>query len=169
MQNTRKNKAGQVAAIKTNLVAAGGQMTQDFGFQRVAGEVLASLFLTDGPASLDDIGAELRRSKAAVSLAATQLERLGLIQRVRMPGDRKRYYRSADDLTAALRHGIIKYARTRITALEADLRAAQSALAQQPKNPDARFLDGRVARLLDLNRQGERLLNNPLIKLFSKI
>ena len=157
------------AAVKQRLVASGGRLAQEFGFNRVAGEVLASLYLTEGEASLDELEAELGLSKAAVSLAAAQLERLGLVVRVRKPGDRKRYYRSADDVGSALRHGILKFARAKMAVLDADLEQAAEALADARKDEPEEFLAGRVARLRDLNRRAERLLDNPLVKLFSKL
>lgn len=157
------------AAVKSRLVASGGRLAQEFGFNRVAGEVLASLYLTEEEASLDALEGELGLSKAAVSLAAAQLERMGLIHRVRKPGDRKRYYRSADDIASALRHGILKFARARMSVLETDLKQAGEALAGVKKEPGAKFLAARVARLHQLNRRAGKLLDNPLIKLFSKL
>ena len=157
------------AAVKSRLVASGGRLAQEFGFNRVAGEVLASLYLTEGEASLDALEKELHLSKAAVSLAAAQLERMGLIQRVRKAGDRKRYYRSADDIGSALRHGILKFARSKMSALETDLKLADESLAGLKKDGPAKFLAGRVARLHQLNQRAGRLLDNPLVKLFSKL
>ena len=155
--------------IKSRLVASGGRLAQEFGFNRVAGEVLACLYLTPGEASLDALEGELHLSKAAVSLAAAQLERLGLIHRVRKPGDRKRYYRSADDVGSALRHGILKFARARMAVLATELDHADEALAGLNKEAGAQFLALRVARMRQLNRRAGRLLDNPLVKLFSKL
>lgn len=160
--------AEEAAAVKARLVAAGGRLAQEFGFNRVAGEVLACLYLTDGEASMDRIEAELGLSKAAVSLAAAQLERLGLVHRVRKPGDRRRYYRSADDVGSALRHGILKFARAKMAALETDLERADGALAGLKKQPEARFLASRVGRMRELNRKAERLLDHPVLKLVAK-
>ena len=157
------------AAVKLRLVASGGRLAQEFGFNRVAGEVLASLYLTEGEASLDALEKELRLSKAAVSLAAAQLERLGLVARARKAGDRKRYYRSADDVASALRHGILKFARARMAVLETDLAEAEEALEGLPREAGTKFLAGRVARMRQLNRRAEKLLDNPLVKLFSKL
>lgn len=144
-------------------------MAQDFGFNRVAGQVLACLYMTDGAASLDVLEGELQLSKAAVSLACTQLERLGLIHRVRRAGDRKRYYRSADDIGSALRHGILTLMRSKMVVLETDLRQAASSLSGMPDDVGADFLAGRVARMQDLDRRLGRLLDNPLLKLLSKL
>ena len=159
----------EAAATRSRLVASGGRLAQEFGFNRVAGEVLACLYLTDGAASLDALENELHLSKAAVSLAAAQLERLGLVHRVRKAGDRKRYYRSADDIGSALRHGILKLARSKMAVLETDLGQADAALAGLKKEAGTRFLAARVARLHHLNQRAGRLLDNPLLKLFSKL
>jgi len=70
---------------------------------------------------------------------------MGLIHRVRKAGDRKRYYRSADDIGSALRHGILKFARSKMSALETDLKLADESLAQLKKDAGAKFLAGRVA------------------------
>ena len=161
--------AAETAAIRSRLVASGGRLAQAFGFPRVAGEVLACLYLTPGAASLDALEAELQLSTAAVSLAAAPLERLGLVRRVRKPGDRKRYYRSADDLGSALRHGFLNVARARMGLLEADLKEAGAALAGLKKNAPAKFLAGRVARVRDLNRRAGRLLDNPVLQLLSNL
>ena len=157
------------AAVKARLVASGGRLAQEFGFNRVAGEALACLYLTEEEASLDELERELQLSKAAVSLAAAQLERLGLIHRVRKAGDRKRYYRSADDIGSALRHGILKFARAKMSVLETDLKQADESLSGLKKEAGTKFLAGRVARLRQLNQRAGRLLDNPLVKLFSKL
>ena len=159
----------EAATVKARLVASGGRLAQEFGFNRVAGEALACLYLTAGEASLDELETELGLSKAAVSLAAAQLERLGLIHRVRKPGDRKRYYQSADDIGSALRHGILKFARSKMALLETDLKQADETLSRREKDPEAKFLAARVARLHQLNVRAGRLLDSPLAKLFAKL
>jgi DNA-binding transcriptional regulator GbsR (MarR family) len=168
MQSSTKNEADG-SAVRARLVASGGRLAQEFGFNRVAGGVLACLYLTPGEASLDALEQELGLSKAAVSLAAAQLERLGLIHRVRKAGDRKRYYQSADDIGSALRHGILAFARSKMAVLETDLGRAEEALAGLKKEEGTRFLASRVARMRELNRRAGRLLDNPLVKLFSKL
>ena len=161
--------ATESAAVKTRLVAAGGRLAQEFGFNRVAGETLACLYLTPGEASLDALEKQLHLSKAAVSLAAAQLERMGLVHRVRKAGDRKRYYRSAEDIGSALRQGILTFARAKMAVLETDLGRAEEALEELAPDEKSRFLESRVARMRELNRRIGKLLDNPLVKLFSKL
>jgi hypothetical protein len=37
-----------------------------------------------------------------------------------------------------------------------------------PRDRETRFLASRVARMLELQRRAQRLLNNPLIKIFAR-
>lgn len=165
----RKTAITPVQALKTRLIEAGGRFAQDFGFNRVAGRVLACLYLTDGAACLDAVEADLHLSKAAVSQACTQLESLGLIHRVRHAGDRKRYYRTADDLGSALRNGLLTFARAKMAALDVQLRQANVDLETFGKESDAVFLAARVARMRELHRRTDRMLENPLLRLFAKL
>ncbi len=158
-----------VQAVRARLIEAGGRLAQDFGFNRVAGKVLACLYLTDGAASLDAVESDLHLSKAAVSLACTQLERMGLIHRVRHVGDRKRYYRSADDIGSALRNGILTFARSKMAVMETQLQQADVALEGLGKESSVLFLAARVARMRELNRRTGRLLESPLLRLFAKL
>ncbi|NLG34613.1 MAG: MarR family transcriptional regulator [Lentisphaerae bacterium] len=157
-------------SVRTELVKHAGRIAQDVGFSRLAGELMMQLYLTPGHASLDDLAEARELSKAAVSTACTQLESLGLIVRVRLPADRRGYYRSADDIGSALRHGILKFARTKMTLLEADLKQADETLAGRKKeDPATKFLAGRIVRLRELNRRAARLLDHPLASWFTKL
>jgi hypothetical protein len=55
-----------------------------------------------------------------------------------------------------------------MAVLETELGRADESLAGLKKDPETKFLVSRVKRLQDLNRQANRLLDNPLVKLFSK-
>ncbi len=92
--------------VRTRLVEVAGRTTQDLGMGRIIGQVLGDIYMTAGDSSLDDIGRNLGLSKAAVSIAARQLESLGLLQRIWKKSDRRNYYRVVDHLGVALRRGI---------------------------------------------------------------
>lgn len=149
--------------MTAGLVDAGGRFAQDFGFSRIAGQVLMHLYLTDGDASLDDIEKTLGLSKAAVSMACTQLESLGLIVRVRMPGDRKRYYRSAENLYKALTVGIAGFVRIEVLKLDAELQRASADL----EGTETTFLRKRIERLSKLSGRMGNALGSPIMKLIA--
>ena len=92
---------------KQCLIRAAGWTTQDIGLGRILGEVMSVVYLTEKPSSLDDIGANLGLSKAAVSIATRQLDKLSLLERVKNPGDRKTYYHTTEHFAASLQHGIL--------------------------------------------------------------
>ena len=103
-------------------------MSQEFGLGRIVGQVLISLYLTDGEASLDQLEQELGLSKAAVSTAARQLETLGFVVRVWKQGDRKSYYRTVDTIGAALSQGLLAMVRRRVQSAGMELDAALDTL-----------------------------------------
>ncbi|MEK9501877.1 GbsR/MarR family transcriptional regulator [Gaopeijia maritima] len=80
------------------LVEAIGRKFETDGYPRTAGRMVGFLLLSEHPYSLDELADELKVSKGSVSGNARMLDRLGVLQRVTRPGDRRDYYRLADDL-----------------------------------------------------------------------
>jgi DNA-binding transcriptional regulator GbsR (MarR family) len=66
------------------------------GLPRIAGRIFALALISNEARSLDEIAETLGVSKASVSNDTRLLERLGFIERVSRPGDRKDYYQSSD-------------------------------------------------------------------------
>lgn len=71
------------------------------GFPHIGGRIFALLLVSDGDLCLDEIAALLDASKGSISSDARRLEQRGLLECVRKPGDRKDYYRVAEDLFAS--------------------------------------------------------------------
>ncbi len=68
------------------------------GLPRVAGRLFGLLLVSAEPRSLDDLADLLGVSKASVSVNVRLLEHRAVVERVSMPGDRRDYYRIADDI-----------------------------------------------------------------------
>ncbi|NLF87109.1 MAG: MarR family transcriptional regulator [Lentisphaerae bacterium] len=150
---------------RETLIEAGGRLAQDFGFSRTAGQVLMSLYLNEGPAPLEEIEEALGLSKAAVSMACTRLEALGLIARVRNRGDRRRFYRSADNLYQAVSVGIAGFVNAELTKLDHEVAAARTTLAAA--GADDRFLRARIERLGKLSGRMTSVLSSPAVRLLA--
>ena len=163
-----KEKNATAGEVRARLVELGGRTAQDLGIGRILGQMLVYLYLRDGECSLDEIGADLGLSKAAVSVAARQLEGLGLIRRIWKQGDRRSYYRTADDIGTALRQGLLALVRRKIDTLGAELDQAHALLAGANGDPDLRFLAGRVKRAKVLRDRAAGLLNSRLLGMFMK-
>ena len=128
--------------------------------------VFGIIYFSPSPISLDDICARLKLSKAAVSIAARQLENLGIIQRQWQGGDRKAYYETAHHFGVALRDGLINMLRQKIKLAGSEIDAAMQAINQvknKSKDPDITFLIKRLQRAIKLRDKMNWLLNNPLI------
>ncbi|MCA9839694.1 MAG: MarR family transcriptional regulator [Trueperaceae bacterium] len=72
-----------------------GMALEGFGLPRMAGRVFGALLVAD-PAeqTAEDLAATLQASRGGISGATTLLETMGLIDRIRKPGDRKDYFRN---------------------------------------------------------------------------
>jgi DNA-binding transcriptional regulator GbsR (MarR family) len=167
---TSKNTVAEEA--RRRLVEAGGRTSQDLGLGRIVGQILLYLFLQEHECSLDSIGAELGLSKAAVSIAIRQLESLGLVRRVWKKGDRKNYYRSADNIAAALQQGLLAFLRQKMQAAATELDHVNDLLetvSRQPQaNGDLKFLYSRVKRAKQLRDRASSVLESPIVKFFMK-
>jgi len=70
-----------------------GLVAEEQGISRIGGRMLGYLLLQKEQKSLEQIAEDLQVSKASVSLNARCLERLGVVEKVSSPGDRRDYYR----------------------------------------------------------------------------
>lgn len=167
------NRADVITQARTRLVETGGRTSQDLGLGRIVGQVLVYLYLQPGECSLDVLEAELGLSKASVSVAARQLEQLGLVRRVWMKGERKKYYRSADNIASALQQGLLSIVHQKIqqfgSELDGTLELLGSAEIEPDELPDLTFLRQRVGRAKKLQKRLGSILGNPLVRLLSKI
>ena len=169
-----KNKTNDmVKNVRTRLVEVGGKTSQDLGLGRIIGQILIYLYLKDGECSLDIIGNDLGLSKAAVSIAARQLENLGLLRRVWKKGDRKRYYRTADDIATALQQGLLSFVSQKIRIMAAELDATTAMLKKadnvKKQNHEFDFINSRLKRAKLLHDRAVKVINSPILKFFTNI
>ena len=73
-------------------------LLENDGFPRVAGRWCGLLLIAPDPLSLDDLADHLGVTKASISVNARMLEQKGVVERIGMTGDRRDYYRIAEDV-----------------------------------------------------------------------
>lgn len=161
----KKRTTHDAHLVRMRLVEAGGQTAQDLGLSRIQGQTLVYLYLWDGECSLDQIERDLGLSKAAVSIAARQLETLGFLRRVWVKGDRRHYYRTADNLAQALREGLAGLLRRKMDQTAHVLNETFQAMHREngPADPDWDFLQSRIKRAKNLSDRAGKLLNSRLL------
>jgi DNA-binding transcriptional regulator GbsR (MarR family) len=141
------------SARKALLEGVGAEIAASFpGITRLGGQVVAALYLSDGPRSMDELSAELGRSKSNIFANLRGLEAAGIIERRRVAGARH------DSYTL---HG--KYPDVVIGAYISRLRRVvhdKQALCQRALSllGDARGADADAlhARLSELSRKYDR-------------
>jgi len=160
-----------ITIARNRLVETGGRTSQDLGLGRIVGQVLVYLYLQPAECSLDALEQELGLSKASVSVAARQLEALGLVSRVWVKGERKKYYRSAENIASALQKGLLSIVRQKVEffgeELDSSMGLLESASGQVETN-DLEFLKQRVSRASKLQKRLDNVLGNPIVRLLTK-
>lgn len=80
-----------------------GDMIHEHGLPHMAGRVVGALMVSESPhRSLDELAEDLRSSRGSISMATQLLLRVGVIERVSVPGERRHYYRIRSDVWASL-------------------------------------------------------------------
>ena len=160
-----------IQEARTRLVEVGARAAQDLGVGRMVGQILVYLYLAEDARSLDAIVDDLQVSKASASIAARQLESLGLVHRVWLGGDRRSYYRTAENIRAALQQGLLAVVKRRVESVgseldsvHADLRAALGAGGRN--DHDAQFLFKRVERAKELRDRLSSLFRSRILQKF---
>lgn len=154
----------RVEEARQRLVELGGRSAQDLGLGRIPGQLLVYLYLQDAECSLDEIEEALGLSKAAVSTAARQLETLGLIHQVWKRGDRRNYYRTADNMGAALQQGLLSLIRRKLDAAQTEMdqvaEVIGEGLRQAQPEPGLEFLGKRLQRARTLRDRLARVVGS---------
>jgi biotin operon repressor len=113
---------GGLSAAMLEAIESMGRYFEQYGLARIGGRLVGLLTLTDQPLTLDAMAAALGVSRASVSTNIRLLVAYGLAELVSFPGDRRDYYRFAEN---AWERGII----VNIEGTEALRRIAERGLA----------------------------------------
>ena len=84
-------------------IEAAADMMNDHGMPQMGGRVIGALLVCVPPQlTLDELAEDLQASKGSISMATQMLVRLGFIERINLPGERKRHYRVRTNFWEAL-------------------------------------------------------------------
>ena len=161
-----------ITEVRMRLVETGGSTSQDLGAGRIVGQVMVYLYLQKDEQSLDTIGEALGLSKASISIAVRQLEQLGLVRRVWIKGDRKKYYRSADNIGSGLQQGLLSFLRKKVVLFGQELDSAihllEETISESNANAEVQFLRQRMNRAKKLQVILNKILGNPLVSFLAR-
>lgn len=93
--------------LRAFVESIGGYFSQ-YGLSAIAGRLMGLVMLTDHPLSLDDMSESLGVSRASVSTNIRMIKAIGFVEQIKLPNDRRDYYRiSADPWGASLRANVV--------------------------------------------------------------
>ena len=162
-----QNNNLQIARMR--LIETGGRTSQDLGLGRIVGQILVYLYLQPEACPLNELEQDLGLSKASISVAARQLEQLGLVQQVWVKGERKKYYRSAENVGQALQQGLLSIVRQKVNDFGDQLEFTQHLVEGNDveNSAESDFLKRRIERASKLQKRLNGILGNPLVRLLT--
>ena len=93
----------QLIEAQDRFIASWGRMGSVWGISRTMAEVHALLYITGTPMCTDEIMDRLRVSRGNVSMSVRSLLDWAVIEKVRLPEDRKEYFQAEQDVWSMLR------------------------------------------------------------------
>ncbi len=141
----------QLLEAEDRFIASWGRMGSVWGISRTMAEVHALLYITGVPMCTDEVMERLGVSRGNVSMSVRALLEWSVIEKVRVPGDRKEYYQAEQDvwsmLRAIARERIKREVDPMLDALDEIAELAPQASKHSPD--DVRALQDRVEAVRD--------------------
>ena len=96
-----------IKKAKENFIQGISRITHFWGFPKAMGAIFGAVYLSPVPITLDEIATQVGVSKGAVSTNIRNLERLGIVHKKIILGDRKDFYTAETDFWKIVK-GILK-------------------------------------------------------------
>ena len=80
-----------------------GDLMDEHGLPHMAGRIIGALLICpEAHMSMDELVGKLSASKGSISMSTQLLVRIGIVDRISLPGHRKRFYRIRENLWESL-------------------------------------------------------------------
>jgi DNA-binding transcriptional regulator GbsR (MarR family) len=137
----------QLLPLIQSFVLHFGEMGSRWGVNRTVGQIYALLFLSDRPLNADEIAEALGMSRSNVSMGLKELEGWRLIRKRHLPGDRREYIETPDDIWQILRTLAEERRRREI---DPTLSLLRDILLEAPGTPEERHAQAKMREMHDL-------------------
>lgn len=88
----------ELSSVVYTFVQHFGEMGSRWGINRTVGQICALLVISEEPLNADQIGETLGFSRSNVSMGLKELHSWNLLRPVSLPGDRKEYFTTPEDV-----------------------------------------------------------------------
>jgi len=153
---TEVPRSGHLASWEAIAVEAVGNVIEFWGFKRNQGRVWALLYLRGEALTAGEIERELELSKGGVSMLLRDLERWGVVRRLRLPQDSAWRYGAETDLIRMVTHVVEEREVGFIGRIRADLAEARRLATLAVGVPPERLV--RLEKMATLAEHVERAL-----------
>ena len=161
----RMSAADELDEARALATDACGRIAEFWGFTRTMGRAFGLLYLSREPLPQAEIQARLGISAGSASMTLAALGRWGVVHKIWVRGQRREHYQAETDFWKMI-SGVLNERERReigaavevVSRAEASARAAQAAVRGAAK-ADADFVVERVARLGEICRNGETMLD----------
>jgi len=93
----------KLSQIRAACVRHFGEMGRSWGVSRTVAEIFALLYTSPQALSADEIGAYLGFSRSNISMGLKELQSWRLVRLQHLPGDRREYFSTHDDIWQSVR------------------------------------------------------------------
>jgi len=124
-----------------------GEMGGRWGVNRTVGQIYALLFVSDRPLNAEQITEALGISRSNASMGIKELEAWRLVRKRHLPGDRRDYFHTPDDIWQILR---ILAEERRKREIDPTLSLLRDILMESPASPEERHAQDRMRQMHDL-------------------
>ena len=137
-----------------------GRLMEFWGFKRPMGRMWTLLYLSPAPLGAAEIGAELKMSAGAVSMALGELVKWGAVKKSWRPGERRDFYEAETSIGKLVQRVLRERELTLVREFAEALSRAEAELpATSPQeSEELAFKRERLAHLRGLSQLGEGLL-----------
>ena len=140
-----------LSKARENFIQGISRISNFWGFPKAMGAIYGAIYLSPVPLTLDDLVEQVGVSKGAVSTNVRQLERLGMIHKHLILGDRKDYYSAETDFWKIIK-GILREREqaefdTALRSVGDSLKMVQTAEISPEDAGIALFYEGRMQNM----------------------
>lgn len=122
-----------------------GEMGGRWGVNRTVGQIYALLFVSDRALNAEEITEALGVSRSNTSMGLKELESWRLVRKRHLPGDRRDYFSTPEDVWEILR--ILAEERRR-REVDPTLTVLREVLMETPVSPEEQYAQRRMGELL---------------------
>lgn len=137
----------QLSPLLQSFVLHFGEMGSRWGINRTVGQMYALLFVANKPLNAEDISAALGFSRSNVSMGLKELDAWNLIRLKHLPGDRRDYFTTPEDVWEIVRT-LVEERRKR--EIEPTLSMLRDILLVKPGSDEEQHAQARMREMHDL-------------------